>query len=96
MNELTRWTSAVRSQAAGWSLANLRICGPVKRSMAREPVRATMRSSPPTAAAISAHSAPVELSIQIGAVGRLRSGATWSRRGVLGDQSAASSRLRAR
>ena len=44
--------------------------------MAREPVSATILASPPAAAAISAHSAPVEASIQIGAVARDSSGRT--------------------
>ena len=56
----------MRPYAAGSSFQNLRICGPVKRSIAGEPVSVCSRG--PTAAPISAHSAPVELSIQIGEV----------------------------
>ena len=59
--------------------------------MAREPVIATILASPPAAAVISAHSAPVELSIQIGAVARDSSGRTWSTSGALVDQLPASS-----
>ena len=46
---------------------------------------ATILSSPPAAAVISAHSAPVDASIQIGAVARDSSGRTWSTSGVLVD-----------
>jgi hypothetical protein len=42
--------------------------------MARDPVIATTRSSPPTARAISAHSALLALSIQMGDVRRLSMG----------------------
>ena len=73
-NELTRWMRPVRAYASGSPPANLRICGPVKRSNAREPVRAASTDGPPTAAAIAAHSAVVLESIQIGATGRESSG----------------------
>src|SRR5882757_4736905 len=85
-NELTSEISAVAVYASGSAFQNFRICGPVKRSTAREPVIATTLASPPRAAAISAHSALVELSIQIGAVGRLSSGRTWSTSRAAGDQ----------
>ena len=45
---------------------NRRICGPVKRSNAREPVCRASVASPPTRAVISAHSSAVLVSIQIG------------------------------
>ena len=73
--EETRWTRLVRAQAAGSCLAKRRICGPVKRGVATEPVRSQTAWFPPSAAAISAHSAAVEESIQIGEVRRERTGA---------------------
>ena len=48
----------------------------MNRSIAIEPVIATIRSGPPAAFVISAHSAPVDASIQIGAVLRDSSGRT--------------------
>jgi len=44
--------------------------------MVREPETRVTVASPPTAWAISAHSVLVELSIQMGDVGRLKSGAS--------------------
>ena len=62
--------------AAGSSVANLRICGPVKRSNAREPVREASAAAPPTALVIDAHWTEVLASIQIGATERDRRGAS--------------------
>ena len=66
MNELTRCTRDVRAYASGSSWKNLRICGPVKRSNARDPVSCASADAPPIARVISAHSAAVLESIQIG------------------------------
>ena len=55
-----------RGVAPGSVFENFRICGPVKRSNARDPVCALSGPAPPTAAVISRHSAPVLESIQIG------------------------------
>jgi hypothetical protein len=68
----------------------------VKRSIATEPVIETILASPPAALVISAHSALVEASIQIGAVLRDSSGRTWSTSGSRGDQAPASSIVRPR
>ena len=57
-------------------LANARICGPVKRSNAREPVLRASADSPPTADSISAHSRLVLESIQTGARGREKTSAS--------------------
>jgi len=51
-------------------VANFLICGPVKRSNARDPVRCARIAAPPTAAVISAHSLLVLESSQIGATRR--------------------------
>ena len=56
------------------ALENLRICGPVKRSKAREPVRCASTPAPPTAALISRALVAVLESIQIGRPVRDRSG----------------------
>ena len=57
---------SVATYASGDRLKNRRICGPVKRSNARDPVRRASAAPPPTAAVISAHSSDVLESIQIG------------------------------
>ena len=90
MNELTSATSSVLAYASGSVFQNLRIWGPVKRSMAREPVIVTTLASPPSAAAISAHSVLVELSIQMGELARLSSGRICSTSGCALDQRGAS------
>ena len=79
--EDTRWIRVVDRYAAGSSLKNLRICGPVNRSNAREPVSIASRSGPPTAAVISAHSAAVLESIQIGDSGRTKTPRIWDSSG---------------
>ena len=66
MNEDTRWMRAVAAYALGSVSANARICGPVKRSNAREPVLRASSSAPPTAASISRHSTVVLESIHTG------------------------------
>ena len=45
--------------------------------MAIDPLRRQTSAAPPSAAVISAHSAPVEVSIQIGEVARVRAGEIW-------------------
>ena len=68
----TRCTRAVPAHAAGSSFANFMICGPVKRSIAGDPVRAAMSGN---FAFSSATSAPVDESIQIGETSRENFGA---------------------
>ena len=70
-NELTRWMRVGRRVAPpDRCLANARICGPVKRSNAREPVLRASRAAPPTAAVDLARTrADVLESIQTGATG---------------------------
>ena len=68
----TRCTRAVSAHAAGSSFANFMICGPVKRSIAGDPVRAAMSGN---FAFSSATSAPVDESIQIGETSRENFGA---------------------
>ena len=48
----------------------------MKRGVAAEPLMRVTSASPPTASAIARQSTPVELSIQMGAVARLSSGAS--------------------
>ena len=64
--------------------------------MATEPVIATILSSPPALFVISAHAAPVDASIQIGAVSRDSSGRTWSTSGSRVDHAPASAMVRPR
>src|SRR5450755_1789869 len=90
MNELTSATSAVAAYDSGSVFQNFLICGPVKRSIAREPVIVTTLRASASAAVISAHSALVELSIQIGELRRLSSGRTCSTKGRALDQRGAS------
>ena len=59
---------SVAAYAAGSVFENFLICAAVKRSNAREPVRCASAWPPPTAASISAHSADVLESIQMGAI----------------------------
>ena len=97
MNELTRWTRPVASYAAGSLLKNLRICGPVNRSNARDPVCWLSGPAPPTASVISRHSALVLESIQIGDSWRDSIGATCPASGCEGSSvpiPAAARRLR--
>ena len=68
--ELTRQMQLVRSQASGSSCQKRRIWGPLKRSKAVFPVSSNSRLRPPTPSSIWRHCSPVEVSIQIGAVGR--------------------------
>ena len=75
-NELTRWTRSVAAYAAASCLKNFLICGPVKRSNARDPVRCASAAAPPTADSISSHSHVVVESIQIGATARDNTGAS--------------------
>ncbi len=56
--------------SSGDSCANFRICGPVNRSNAREPVSCASSRGPPSAASISPHCRVVLESIQIGDVAR--------------------------
>ena len=78
MKELTRWMRLVAANASGSSAANFMICGPVKRSIAGEPVRA--RSASPNLASSAATCAWVEESIHIGATGRASAPASASGR----------------
>src|SRR5580765_2717093 len=77
-NELTRWIRSVAAYADGSRLQNFLIWGPVKRSNAREPVFIARSAAPPTASVISAHSAGVLESSQIGDTFLERTGATCS------------------
>ena len=63
-------TRNVRANPSGSSWRNFLICGPVKRSNAREPVVRARYAAPPTAAVICAHCAAVLASIQIGDTAR--------------------------
>src|SRR5207244_10531893 len=69
---------SVAAYADGSSFENFLICGPVKRSKARDPVFRASNSAPPTASVISAHSRDVLESSQIGATGRDSAGAICS------------------
>ena len=65
-NDETRWMRLVAANASGADAAHARICGPVNRSNARDPVRAASASSLPTALAISRQAAVVLESIHTG------------------------------
>ena len=83
-HELIRWTRSVAAYAAGSSSANFRICGPVNRSKAREPVRRASTRGPPIARSIAWHWLVVLESIQIGDVRRENTSPSWSASGRAG------------
>ena len=90
--ELTRQMQLVRSQASGSSCQKRRIWGPLKRSKAVLPVSSSSRRRPPTPSSIWRQCSPVEVSIQIGAVGRENTPASCSARSWSGVEAAENAR----
>ena len=74
--------ASARSDGSNRSRSIVR-CGPVKRSMAMEPLRLQTSWESPILAVISAHSAPVEVSIQMGEVTRVNAGESCSNKFLL-------------